>query len=86
MSISIAHSASADRDETETALRLVDSTPTFVPPLHIARESAQRILDEANALDLNTATIGEVYGQRGALQESLRQVLAALDAEDGRDA
>lgn len=83
MRTSIAHSNSADRDESETALRLVHSTPTFAPPLFIARDNARRILDEANALDLDTATVGEVYGQRGALQESLRQVLAALDAEDG---
>ncbi|MFE6362907.1 hypothetical protein ACFVP3_23275 [Streptomyces sp. NPDC057806] len=60
--------------------------PTFVPPLHIAREQARRSLDTANALDLDTATVGEVYGSHGALQESLRQVLAALDAEDGRHA
>ncbi|MCI3277460.1 hypothetical protein [Streptomyces cylindrosporus] len=60
--------------------------PTFVPPLDIARDNARRVLTEAQELDLDTATVGEVYGQRGALQESLRQVLAALDAEDGRDA
>ncbi|WP_426568170.1 hypothetical protein [Streptomyces canus] len=65
---------------------LISRRPTFVPPLDIAREHARRILDEANALDLNTATVGAVYGSLGALQESLRQVLAALDAEDCRHA
>ncbi|GAB2714837.1 hypothetical protein [Streptomyces bullii] len=60
--------------------------PTFVPPLDIAREQARRVLDEANALDTSLASELAVYGTFGALQESLRQVLAALDAEDGRHA
>lgn len=86
MPSSIAHNDIADRDETEAALRLVDSMPTFVPPLDIARRSARSVLDEALALDLDTATIGEAYGQRAALMEALREVLAALDTEEGRRA
>ena len=54
----------------------------FVPPLDIAREQARRILDEANALDLDTAAVGTVAVAFGGLCESLRQVLAALDADD----
>ncbi|MET7477945.1 hypothetical protein ABZT17_26760 [Streptomyces sp. NPDC005648] len=86
MHTSIAHTDFADRDETATALRIVNSTPTFAPPLDIARRNAHRTLAEASSLDLDTATVGQVYSQCGALQESLRQVLAALDAEDGRHA
>ncbi|MFJ9114419.1 hypothetical protein ACIRJO_02600 [Streptomyces sp. NPDC102394] len=82
MRTSIAHSSHSIRDERETALRIVHTKPAFVPPLDIARDIARRVLDEANALDLDTATVGDVYGQRSALQESLRQVLAALDAQD----
>ncbi|MHC3474628.1 hypothetical protein ACYF6T_38865 [Streptomyces sp. 7R007] len=86
MPSSIAHNNPADRDEAALVLRLVDTAPTFAPPLDIARDNARRVLEEANALDLDTATVGEVYGQRGALQESLRQILAALDTEDARHA
>lgn len=85
MHTSIAHTNIADRDEA-TALRLVGAVPTFAPPLDIARENGRCALAEAAALDLNTATVGEVYAQHGVLMESLRQVLATLDAEDGRHA
>ncbi|WP_329214965.1 hypothetical protein OG352_05645 [Streptomyces sp. NBC_01485] len=57
--------------------------PTYVPPLDIAREHARRILDESNALDLDVANSFRLAGQFGAMCESLRQVLDALDAEDG---
>ncbi|MET9081379.1 hypothetical protein ABZX77_05660 [Streptomyces sp. NPDC004237] len=83
MRTSIAHTNVADRDEGAAALRLVDTVPTFAPPLDIARESGRRVLAEATALDLNVATVGDVYSSHGDLMESLRQVLAALDAEDG---
>ncbi|MFI6248970.1 hypothetical protein [Streptomyces sp. NPDC051016] len=86
MRTSIAHTNIPDRDESAAALRLVSARPEYVPPLDVARDMARTILAEANALDLDVATIGEVYGQRSALQESLRQVLGALDAEDGRHA
>jgi hypothetical protein len=62
---------------------LVPQRPTFVPPLDIAREQARHILAEANALDVDTTPGNIVAGMFGALEESLRQVLAALDAEDG---
>ncbi|MFJ8153875.1 hypothetical protein [Streptomyces sp. NPDC094468] len=83
---SIAHTNFADRDENVAALRIVRYEPTFAPPLDVARDTARKVLAEARALDLDVATIGEVYGQRAALQESLRQVMAALDAEEGRHA
>jgi hypothetical protein len=86
MHTSIAHTTVADRDEGAAALRLVDTPPTFAPPLDIARDNGRHVLAEAVALDLNVATVGEVYGSHGDLMESLRQVLAALDAEDGRHA
>ncbi|MFJ2004726.1 hypothetical protein [Streptomyces chartreusis] len=57
--------------------------PTFVPPLHIARAQARRVFEQAAALDLDTAPAGDIYGSHGALLESMREVLAALDAEDG---
>ncbi|SHI65214.1 hypothetical protein [Streptomyces sp. 3214.6] len=60
--------------------------PTFAPPLHIARTQARRVLDEANALDLDTANSFAIAAEFGGVCEVLRQVLAALDAEDGRDA
>ncbi|MCQ9178732.1 hypothetical protein KMT30_06740 [Streptomyces sp. IBSBF 2953] len=60
--------------------------PTFAPPLHIARAQARSVLDEANALDLDTADEFELAREFGGLCEVLRQVLAALDAEDGRHA
>lgn len=82
MRSSIAHTNFADRDESAAALRIVSAGPKYAPPLDIAREMAARVLAEADALDVNVATVGEVYGQRSALHESLRQVLAALDAED----
>lgn len=60
--------------------------PAYVPPLDIARELARRTLDEANALDMTTASSWAVAREFGGVCESLRQVLAALDAEDGRRA
>jgi hypothetical protein len=57
--------------------------PTFVPPLDIAREQARRTLGEANALDMDTATSFAIAREFGGVCEALRQVLAALDAEDG---
>lgn len=60
--------------------------PSFVPPLDIAREQARKVLAEANAIDMSTATSFNVAWQFGGVCEVLRQVLAALDAEDGRDA
>lgn len=58
----------------------------FVPPLDIARTLARQALDEANALDLTTTDSFTLAREFGGVCESLRQVLAALDAEDGRDA
>lgn len=63
---------------------LAPPRPTFVPPLDIAREQARRTLDEANALDAATTDQLNVAGSFGALRESLRQLLAALDAEDAK--
>lgn len=63
------------------------SAPTaFVPPLDIARALARHALDQANALDLETANSFAVAREFGGVCESLRQVLDALDAEDGRRA
>ncbi|MFC3348234.1 hypothetical protein ACFOOM_12525 [Streptomyces echinoruber] len=62
------------------------AAPTFVPPLDIARAQARRTLDEANALDLDTADSCAIARHFGGVCEVLREVLAALDAEDGRRA
>ncbi|MGW6911501.1 hypothetical protein [Streptomyces sp. NPDC054940] len=86
MQTSIAHVPRGKDGTTTTGRWDGYSQPTFVPPLHIAREQARIYLDRASALDLDTAPVGDVYGSHGALQESLRQVLAALDAEEARDA
>lgn len=59
---------------------------TFVPPLDIARENARSILDESTALDLDITNSFRLAGQFGAMCEVLRQVLAALDAEERRRA
>lgn len=60
--------------------------PTFVPPLDIARALARQALDQANALDLDIVNSFAVAREFGGLRESLRQVLDALDAQDGRHA
>lgn len=60
----------------------VPPRPTFVPPLDIARAQARQVLDEANALDLETANSFALAREFGGLCEALRQVLAALDSED----
>lgn len=57
--------------------------PPFVPPLDIAREQAHKVLAEAKALDMEIATSFQLAWQFGGVCEVLRQVLAALDAEDG---
>ncbi|MGW6292426.1 hypothetical protein [Streptomyces sp. NPDC055058] len=75
MQTSIAHSASRTPWQ-----------PQFAPPLDIARRMAREVLDEVNALDLTVTDSFTLANTFGALQESLRQVLAALDAEDARDA
>ncbi|MFJ6730069.1 hypothetical protein ACIQPQ_34735 [Streptomyces sp. NPDC091281] len=65
----------------------VSATPApvrFVPPLDIAREQARTALAEADALDITIATTFEIARAYGAMEEGLRQVLAALDYEDGR--
>jgi len=70
----------------QTSIAHTDRLPTvlaFVPPLDIARENARRILDESTALDLDITNSFRLAGQFGAVCEVLRQVLAALDAEDG---
>ncbi|MFF9097626.1 hypothetical protein ACF1AX_31450 [Streptomyces sp. NPDC014802] len=61
---------------------LVPPRPTFVPPLHIARAQARQALNEANALDLDTANSFTIASHFGGLCETLREVLDALDAED----
>lgn len=58
----------------------------FVPPLDVARQTARQMLDEANALDMDTADSFAVANAFGGVCECLRQVLAALDVEDGRHA
>lgn len=60
--------------------------PTFAPPLDIARAQARRVLNEANALDLETADSFALAAEFGGVCEVLRQVLAALDAEERRHA
>ncbi|MCX3059611.1 hypothetical protein [Streptomyces beihaiensis] len=74
MPTSIAHTSPA-------ALR-----PTFVPPLDVARSTARQVLDEANALDMDTANSFAVAREFGGVCEVLRQVFAALDAEEARRA
>lgn len=59
---------------------------TFVPPLDIARAMARAALDQANSLDVTTANSFAIAREFGGVCESLRQVLDALDAEDGRHA
>ncbi|WP_406168989.1 hypothetical protein [Streptomyces sp. NBC_00996] len=73
----------------QTSIAHTDRPPTlsaFVPPLDIARVQARRTLTEAMALDLETADSLTVAGEFGAVRESLRQVLAALDADDAQEA
>ncbi|MEU1596148.1 hypothetical protein ABZ468_25645 [Streptomyces sp. NPDC005708] len=65
---------------------LVPALPTFIPPLDVARHNARRMLDEANALDLAVVDSPTVANAFGGVCEVLRQVLGALDVEDGRDA
>ncbi|MFF3847979.1 hypothetical protein [Streptomyces sp. NPDC002328] len=65
---------------------LAPTRPAFVPPLDIARAQARHVLDEANALDLDVVDSFVIAREFGGLCEVLRQVLAALDAEDGRHA
>jgi hypothetical protein len=60
--------------------------PRYVPPLDIARSQARQVLDEANAVDMDTADSFTVARVFGGVCEVLRQVLAALDAEEARDA
>ncbi|MEU3899802.1 hypothetical protein [Streptomyces sp. NPDC045251] len=60
--------------------------PAYVPPLDIARAQARHTLAEANALDMTTASSWAVAREFGGVCEALRHVLAALDAEDRRDA
>ncbi|MGW4889649.1 hypothetical protein [Streptomyces murinus] len=74
MQSSIAHTVSPDP-------RL-----TYTPPLDIARDLAREALNCATALDLVSATSLVLAREFGHICESLRQVLAALDAEDGRHA
>lgn len=52
-------------------------------PLDVARTIARRFLTEAEALDLETASTVNVYASWGALTSCLRQVLNALDHEQG---
>ncbi|WP_158692789.1 hypothetical protein [Streptomyces roseochromogenus] len=65
---------------------LLGSRPTFIPPLGIARTMARQALDQANALDLTTVNSFTVAREFGGVCEPLRQVLDALDAQDGRHA
>ncbi|WP_432169132.1 hypothetical protein [Streptomyces sp. 1222.5] len=60
--------------------------PTFVPPLDIARAQARQALEKANSLDLTVVDSFALAREFGGVCEALRQVLAALDAEDGRHA
>lgn len=62
---------------------LVPPRPSFVPPLDIARALAREALDQAEAVDTATANSFVIAREFGGVCESLRQVLAALDAEDG---
>jgi len=73
------HSSIAQADRPPTL-------PAFVPPLDIARALAREALDRALALDLTTAHSLRLASEFGGVCESLRHVLDALDAEDGRDA
>ena len=66
-----------------------DRPPTlagFVPPLDIARDVARRTLDQASGIDPDTAASDTIYGEFGALRETLRLLLAALDVEDRKNA
>ncbi|WP_416976643.1 hypothetical protein [Streptomyces sp. T028] len=67
-------------------LDLTVPRPTFVPPLDIARAQAYEVLAEANALDLEVVDSFTIARHFGGVIEVLRQVLTALDAEDGRHA
>lgn len=67
---------------TDRLLRL----PPVNPPLDIARAHARDVLAQALALDLEIADSFTVAREFGGVCESLRQVLAALDTEDGRHA
>ncbi|MGW0993469.1 hypothetical protein [Streptomyces sp. NPDC002520] len=62
---------------------LLGPQPTYVPPLDIARALARHALDRANALDLTVADSFAIAREFGGVCESLRQVLDALDVEDG---
>jgi hypothetical protein len=73
-------------DTIVTHTSLLSPKPTFVPPLDIARQTARQMLDEANALDMDTADSFAVANAFGGVCEVLRQVLAALDVVDGRRA
>ncbi|WDO09895.1 hypothetical protein ME763_31900 [Streptomyces murinus] len=74
MQSSIAHTVSPDP-------RL-----TYTPPLDIARAAARQALNEAPVLDSIGASSLALARAFGHICESLRQVLDALDAEDGRRA
>ncbi len=60
--------------------------PPVNPPLDIARAHARKVLAQALAVDMELADSSTVAREFGGVCESLRQVLAALDAEDARDA
>ncbi|MEU7403858.1 hypothetical protein [Streptomyces sp. NPDC044948] len=60
--------------------------PLVNPPLDIARAHARKVLDQALAVNMELAHSATVAREFGGVCESLRQVLAALDAEDARDA
>jgi hypothetical protein len=53
-------------------------------PLDIAVRVARRFLDEADALDVGEASDREVCRSHGALTQSLRSVLDALDTDQPR--
>ncbi|MET9158231.1 hypothetical protein ABZX56_10925 [Streptomyces parvulus] len=60
--------------------------PPVNPPLDIAVAHARDVLDQALAVDMELADSFTVARELGGVCESLRQVLAAFDAEAGRHA
>ncbi|MCP9209303.1 hypothetical protein [Streptomyces cucumeris] len=56
--------------------------PTYVPPLHIAIDTAREFLAQAEAVNIHDH--GRVIESHGSLTVSLAALLAALDAEKSR--
>ncbi|MFH8369172.1 hypothetical protein [Streptomyces sp. NPDC018031] len=56
--------------------------PTFVPPLDIALAGARQVHADAERADIHDHDA--IVESHAAATEALRQLLAALDAEEGR--